>query len=211
MLSSKYIKLCIFVFVAELVLLAAFSSPSYILKVMATEGVNVEDALGSDALQRIDADASTLFNALFIDSGVYSGIWHTFIPTPDERNASEGIELMASGLFAWVDDRLTACMILLFQVIERLELMLMWLPFSFVLTFGACYTGLTLRHIKQGNFAFASPTVHRVSLRVILVMLTLLPIFLMLPFPISPYIYPVLYTAVAFMLQAILANIAKRL
>ena len=72
---------------------------------------------------------------------------------------------------------------------------------------------MTLRHIKQGNFAFASPTVHRLSLRIILVMLTLLPIFLMLmlPLPLSPYIYPIMYSITAFMIQAIIANVAKRL
>ena len=87
----------------------------------------------------------------------------------------------------------------------------MWLPFSFVLLAGACYTGLTLRRIKQGNFAYASPTVHRMALRIILFMITLLPLFLMLPMPVSPYVYPALYAFTAFLIQAILANIAKRI
>lgn len=211
MLSPKYLKYCTLVFILEVLLLAVFSSPNYILKVMAIEGVSIEDALGPETLRRIDADASEAFSSLFVDSGVYAGVWYTFVPTPDERTASEGIETMASGLFSWVDDRLTTCMILLFQVVERLELMKLWLPFSFFVVLGACYTGMTLRHIKQGNFAFASPSVHRLSLRIILVMLTLLPIFLMLPLPLSPYIYPIMYSITAFMIQAIIANVAKRL
>ena len=211
MLSGTYFKYCSIIFILEIVLLTVFSSPSYILKVMAIEGVNIEDALGSETIRLIDAKASAMFTTLFVDSGAYAGIWHMFIPTPDEQTASVGLETMASGLFDWVDDRLTATMVLIFQLLERLQLMGMWLPFSFIVLIGATFTGLTLRKIKQGNFAFASPTMHRMSLKIIMIMITLLPLFLMLPFPLSPYIYPVMYTLVAFMVMAILANIAKRL
>lgn len=211
MLSPTYLKICLIIFILEILSLSLFSSPEYILKVMALEGVKIEDALGSETITLLDAKSSSLFNALFIDTGAYAGVWHMFIPTPDEQSASEGIELMATGLFHWLDDRLTVLMILAFQLIERLELMLLWLPFSLVIFVASTFTGLTLRKIKQGNFAFASPSIHRLSLRVILVMLTLLPLFLMLPFAISPYLYPIMYTIVAFMIQGILANLAKRL
>ena len=208
---NSYLKVCGIILILELALLTVFSSADYVLRVMAVEGVNIEDTLGTETLREIDRGASESFNALFVDSGAYAGVWHTFIPTPDERNASEGIENLASGLFAWMDDRLTVIMVLAFQVLERLQLMKMWLPFSFVLLAGACYTGLTLRRIKQGNFAYASPTVHRMALRIIIFMLTLLPLFLMLPMPVSPYVYPALYAVTAFLIQAILANIAKRI
>ena len=142
----------------------------------------------------------------------FAGIWHTFIPTEDESRAvNDGLENMARPLFRWVDDRLTAVMTLIFQLLERLYLMGMWLPFSFIIIAGASYSGWTLRHIKQGNFAFASPSIHRIAVRAILLMLVFLPLFLMLPFALSPYIYPFMFTVIAFMIMAILANVAKRL
>lgn len=100
-------------------------------------------------MREIDAIASETFYDTFIKSGFYARIWHTFIPTEDERRAAnDGLENMARHLFRWVDDRLTAVMTLIFQLLERLYLMGMWLPFSFIIIAGASYSGWTLRHIK---------------------------------------------------------------
>lgn len=211
MFTRPFLRFTAIVFALEIILLTLFSSPSYILNVMAREGVAAEDVLGTEALRQVDARASGIFADLLIDSGVYAGIWHTFVPTADERRSSEGLENLAAPLFHWVDDRLTAVMTLAFQLTERLCMMGLWMPFSLIIFAGALFSGLTLRRIKQGTFAFASPSVHRISIRIILVSLIFMPLFLMLPLPLSPYLYPVLFTVCAFMIMGIAANIAKRL
>ena len=210
MLSFNYIKVCIFIFIAEIILLIVFSTPEYISRVMAVEGVKIENALGGTTLARVDAQSSVIFNTVYIDSKVYPSIWHMFIPTEDEKMHEEGLEDLASGLFNYVEDRITVLSYLLFQLIHRLTLLFYWLPSCIIITALSFYSGLMLRKIKKGNFAFASPSMHRMSIKLILIFLTLLPLFLMCPIPLSPYMYPIMYICISFMIMAIVANIAKR-
>ena len=197
-------------FLAEILLLLTFSTAERISLVMAKEGVKIEDNLGVETLKKVDGISSKIFNTIFIDSGAYAGIWHTFIPTEQEKEDSEGLENLGSGLFNFMDDKLLVVGFLLFQTIHRLTLFGLWMPSFIILIALSFYTGLIFRKIKQGNFSFASPTMHRMCIKLILIIFTILPLLLMFPFPLSPYLYSYLYLAIAFMIMVIVANIAKR-
>lgn len=197
-------------FLAEILLLLIFSTAERISHVMAQEGVTIEDSLGVDTLRKVDGISSEVFNTIFIDNGVYAGIWHTFIPTEQEKEDSEGLENLGAGLFKFLDDKLTVIGFLLFQTIHRITLFCLWLPSFLILIALSFYTGLIFRKIKQGNFSFASPTMHRMCIKLILIIFTILPLLLMFPLPLSPYLYSYLYIAIAFMIMVIVANIAKR-
>ena len=202
---------CCLVFMFELLGLIIFLSPQNVASTMAKEGIKIENALGTETLRELDKRTSISFNSLFLESGIYAGIWHTFIPTEDERQNSGRLKNVGSGLFRWVEDKLNVCMFLLFQLLHRVHLMVMWLPSVFLVLAASVYSGYNLRKIKQGNFAFASPTAHRAAIRGIIVMLTLLPLYFFLPMAVSPYVYPVLYILWSFMIMGIISNIAKRI
>ncbi len=202
---------CALIFVFELFALVLFLSPEHVATTMAKEGVKIENTLGTDTLRELDIRTSMSFNSLFLESGVYAAIWHTLIPTEDEKEKSGAFKNTGKGLFKWVEDKLTVCMFLMFQLLQRVHLMGMWLPSAFLVLAASIYSGINLRRIKQGNFAFASPTAHRSAIRGIIIMVTLLPLYFFLPMSVSPYLYPLLYLLWSFMIMGIIANIAKRI
>ncbi|SFS32494.1 protein of unknown function [Succinivibrio dextrinosolvens] len=202
---------CALIFVFELLFLVLFLSPEHVATTMAKEGVKIETTLGTDTLRELDKRTSQSFSSLFLESGLYAGVWHTLIPTEDEKEKSGAFKNTGKGLFKWAEDKLTVCMFLMFQLLFRVHLMGMWLPSALLVLTASVYSGINLRRIKQGNFAFSSPTAHRSAIRGIIVMVTLLPLYFFLPMSVSPYLYPVLYLIWAFMIMGIIANIAKRI
>lgn len=210
-MKSGWGKTCLFIFVMELLLLVTFASPEMVTRVMAREGVSIENSLGTSTLRELDKRTSESFDSLVISSGLYADMWHTLIPTEDEKRASGKLQNTGKGLFKWMEDRLNVCMFLFFQFLERLHLMGLWFPSSVLVFLASLYSGFTLRRIKQGSFAFSSPTAHRSGIRAILIIVTLLPLYFLFPSPITPYLYPCLNILWAFMLMTIIANIAKRI
>ncbi len=210
-MKSSWGKTCLFIFVMELLLLVTFISPEMVTRVMAMEGVSIENSLGTSTLRELDKRSSESFDSLVISSGLYADMWHTLIPTEDEKKASGKLQNTGKGLFKWMEDRLNVCMFLFFQFLERLHLMGLWFPSSVLVFLASLYSGFTLRRIKQGSFAFSSPTAHRSGIRAILIIVTLLPLYFLFPAPITPYLYPCLNLLWAFMLMTIIANIAKRI
>ena len=210
-MKNSWLKTCIVIFIFELLFLVLFMTPERVTRVMAVEGIKIQSSLGVKTLRELDKRTSESFNAIMIDSGLYADMWHTLIPTEDEKKASGSLRNTGSGLFRWIEDRLNVCMFLFFQFLERLHLMGLWFPSSCLVFLASIFSGLLLRRIKQGSFAFSSPTAHRSGIRVILVMVTLLPLYFMFPTPITPFLYPCLNILWALMLMTIIANIAKRI
>lgn len=207
---GRFIKYSVMTMIVIVLAVISFASPKYVIHVIATEGVAVEDALGRNTLNRVDHDASSAYNTVFIQSKLYASAYHTFIPTANEFKKTDGIRAF-NGILRWMGDRIDMLFVVLFLMFERLSLMMLWLPSTAVILIASAVTGFYLRTIKQGNFAFASPTAHRLSIRILIIAASLTPFFLCLPIPVSPYVYPVCFLIAAFMVQGIIANIAKRI
>ena len=207
---GKVIKYGLIIAMIQLMLLCVLVRPSYVIKVMAAEGIKIEDTLGANTLQTVDRYSSDMFNRMFIKSGVYATAWHMLVPTRGEHAQSNQIRLF-NGIELWVQDRINLMFTLIFLLCHRLTLMSLWLTSATEILIMSAVTGVLLRRIKQSNFAFASPTAHRVSIRILLVVIILAPFILSVPIAINPYIYPIAFLIMAFMIQAIIANVAKRI
>lgn len=208
---GRFIRICVLSLVCMILAIVAFAKPSLVIRVIASEGVAVEDALGTDTLMRVDHDASEAYNTVFIKSRLYATAYHTFMPTADEFRKTSGLAPQLDGILRWLGDRIDMLFTVLFLMFERLSLMALWLPSAAVIMAASGVTGYYLRTIKQGNFAFASPTAHRVSARILVISCSIAPFLLCMPFPVSPYVYPAFFLVAAFMIQAIIANVAKRI
>ncbi len=209
-LKLSIIKWCLLVVGMEMLAVIALSRPDFAISVIAKESVRIEEVMGAKALDTIDEQSAAIYMSAIIDSGLYATVWHTFIPTEREAERSAMIKFFNKMSF-WLQDRINVFFILLFLLTERLCLMWMWTPSALVILGASMLTGFYLRKIKQGNFAFASPTVHRYSIGALTVTLVAGPFLLLTPLPVSPYLFPVVFTIAALMVQAIISNIAKRI
>ena len=57
-LNPKFIKFCVYIFITEILLLVFFSNPRSVSRVIAAEGVKIENAMGSKTLKELDRKTS---------------------------------------------------------------------------------------------------------------------------------------------------------
>ncbi len=197
--------------IAALLLTVLLARPSQIIGVLAEEGVAVEEALGRPALDKVDRMASSAYYRSLIRTGIYASAYHLLIPTKAQQ-ANDPLNLgKTRGLLVWARDRVNVLFILLFLLYERFSLLLLWLPSTAFIAGAAAVTGWYMRKVKQGNFAFASPTLHRYGIGILTVAAMLAPLMMMLPWPVPPLAFPVALLVAAFMIMLIIANVAKRI
>ena len=203
-------RFCTIIFMLEVLLLMAFMTTDGVSRIMAMEGISIENSLGTDALKEIDKRASESFYELVVESGLYADLHKVMVPE-NKKPATSDIEKKGKGAVNWIEGRLNAWMYLLFQFLERVHLLVLWLPSSSLVFFACLYSGIALRMIKQGNFAFSSPAAHRSGIRSIIFIVAMLPLYFLFPAPITPYLYPCLNIVWGFFLITIISNIAKRI
>ena len=85
-------KNCLIIFILETLLLVFLMTPERVTRVMAMEGVKIENSLGTSTMRELDKRASESFNSMFIESGLYADLWHTLIPTEDEKKNSGALK-----------------------------------------------------------------------------------------------------------------------
>ncbi len=207
---DQFVHLVILGMIAALLLTVVLARPEHIIGVLAEEGTSVEDVLGPAAVRHADRMASGAYNAAFIKSGVYASVARLVVPTKAEVHANrmfKGLE----GIIIWARDRINVLFILLFLLFERIALIVLWLPSTGLIAAAATITGFYLRKIKQGNFAFSSPTLHRYGIGMLTFTMMLTPFLMMLPVPMPPLVFPVSLIVASFMIMIIIANIAKRI
>ncbi len=208
--KTHLIKYTIYFVCTALLLTISFSTPDYVINVMAKEGVKIENNFGAHTLKLVDARSLRTYDETFIQSGAYAAVFHLIIPTRTEQKLGYS-EKISKGILLWVQDRVNLLFILLFLLVHRFHLILMLAPSASFILFASMMTGVYIRKIKQGNFAFASPTVHRYAIGILTVFLTVLPFVLLLPVAISPSFYSIAFICISIMIQAIISNVAKRI
>ena len=208
--KTNLIKYTIIAVCVVLVAIIGFSTPKFAFNVMAREGVKIENAFGTHTLNLLDSRTMKLYDGLLIESGAYTAVWHLVVPTKSEQKQSFSDKIMRGVLF-WAQDRINLAFILLFLLLHRIELILLLIPSASFILVASVLTGFFVRKIKQGNFAFASPTVHRYAIGTLTIFLTTLPFLLLVPIALSPHIYTFTFIVVSILIQAIIANVAKRI
>ena len=133
------------------------------------------------------------------------------IPTERERQLSTGFENVGRyDLFPFIQSRLDVLWDTVYQMIKRLIMAWVWLPFLAVTLLPFAIDGLIRRKVSQTNFDYPSPMAHRYSLYIMLGTAYLLLMGLTLPFLVPPQAIPVGVFIVALALNVLLANTQKR-
>lgn len=180
-------------------------------RAIARESALVEQWLGVQTRDWIEDRADGWFQASIIDSGFYASAHHTLIPTEEEKAASRGMRDMGAAWFVWIEGRLDALVSLVRQFYARVAMVLVWAPYLLILFVPAAYDGVMTRRIKRTNFDYASPVLHRYSLRGIALVAIGLFIAFSAPFALNPLIIPVAMMVCCVLIGLALSNLQKRI
>lgn len=198
--------LCVQV-VAVLVLMPGRSVQNSIAK----ETEYLTGSFGSSARQELVEKAASWHGVLFYDSGFYDAAMELLIPSQEQKNSSRGISTMGGQWFSYVEGRIEAISLVLYYFLLRLSVVAMWMPYMLVLLVPALYDGLMTWKIKRANFQYASPVIHRYSLRLLGVLSVCQLITFFLPFAMPPIFIPLSLTVACVLLGMVLGNMQKRI
>ncbi len=208
---QRNLLLSLLIWLLEIILVASFVSDRWTREIQTTEDQMLSAYFGVEKDAEIRQTSQKWFDRLFVKTGIRENVYHYFIPTERERQLSKGFEEVGRyDLFPFIQSRLDVLWDTLYQMIKRLIMAWVWLPFLMVTLLPFAIDGLIRRKISQTNFDYPSPMAHRYSLYVILGAVYLLFMGLTLPFPVPPQSIPVGIFIVAIALNVIFANTQKR-
>ncbi len=208
---QRNLLLSLLIWLLEIILVASFVSDRWTREIQTTEDQMLSAYFGVEKDAEIRQTSQKWFDRLFVKTGIRENVYHYFIPTERERQLSKGFEEVGRyDLFPFIQSRLDVLWDTLYQMIKRLIMAWVWLPFLAVTLLPFAVDGLIRRKISQTNFDYPSPMAHRYSLYVILGAVYLLFMGLTLPFPVPPQSIPVGIFIVAIALNVIFANTQKR-
>lgn len=199
------------IWIMEVILVASFVSDRWSREIQATEDRMLIAYFGVEKESEIRQTAQQWFDQLFVQTGIRDSVYRYFIPTERERQMSKGFEDVGRhDLFPFIQSRLDVLWDTVYQMIKRLVIACVWLPFLAVALLPFAIDGLVRRKVSQTNFDYPSPMAHRYSLYVVFGALYLLLMGLTLPFPIPPRSLPVGIFIMAWAINILLANTQKR-
>lgn len=207
---EKPLWLAAWLLVIELVTILLLIPGDWTDRAIEREAKLVEQSLGGEASGWIDAKASAWFRSSIIDSGFYAGMYHTLIPSEAEKKKSKGMEQMGDDWFKWAEGRIDAVVNVIYQFYARLALLVAWAPYMLLLLVPAAFDGLMTWKIKRTNFAYASPVIHRYSIRGTGFILVGLFIAFFAPIALDPVIIPMAMMVCCVLVGLAIGNLQKR-
>lgn len=189
-----------------------FVSPDYLITVLSHEALQISAMMGQSCLNEIDGKTSGLYNALFVNSGIFEHIGNFYgMSAKADTGILTKFSEIVDAMSQWSQGRAVSLMIALYLMIERLFIILLWGPFLILAIAQGIFTGLMRRKIKQASFSFSSPTLNRSAVGTMVTAFLLLPTFMVLPIPLNPYLVPLVFIVISFMIATAIGNLAKRL
>lgn len=151
------------------------------------------------------------FNRWFVETGIVEAVRHHLVPTQEERAAEPEMDGIAETVFPFVETRLEVFWTVLYQSLQRAQLIAIWAPYMLPIWLPALWHGFAVRRVKQLSYGYAAPNRFHAAALVLAFLLTLVPAYLMAPLAIPPSVVPLWGFAVAWAGVVIVANLQKQL
>lgn len=196
---------------AHLLLYTLIVPEGWLQRVLTSERNATYQFLGEANGRYAEARAADLFTTAFVDTGIQSQSFRTFVPTPEQR-ANDGAMAEASspGLFTWVEGRLRAFWTMVYGVTQRVSSGLLWWPFILITLVPFLVDAFVSRKIKKTSFALTSPHMQGLATRAIPLIVIGYFLLLFVPITVSPVIVPLLMVATSALMWVVVAHFVKR-
>ena len=203
--------MAIWVLVLELVVILILIPGNWTDQAIIKETSYVEQSHGKETAEWAKKQAQTWFQSSIIDSGLYAATHHFMFPTEQERLNSAGLENFGEHIFIWAEGRLDALTAVIFHFYLRFAVVMLWAPYMLILLLPAVYDGVLTRKIKQTDFAYASPTLHRYSIRLLCGLVIGMFIAFFMPVAMNPMLIPIILMMCCVFMGIAWGNFQKRI
>lgn len=183
----------------------------WLQRVLTSERTATYQFLGPDNARYAEDRAKDMFTWAFVETGIQSQSFRTFVPTPDQL-ARDGAMAEASspGVFSWVEGRLRAFWTMVYGVTQRVSSGLLWWPFILITLVPFLVDAFVSRKIKKTSFALTSPHMQGLATRAIPLILIGYFLLLFVPLTVSPVVVPSIMVATSGLMWVVVAHFVKR-
>lgn len=195
----------------EIMVIALIFPGNLTYKAIQSEYAMVGRYLGTDTQQWVNTKASTWYRSSMLDSGFLEGMRRAVTPSKEEIARSRGMEGFGKLWFDFLGNRIDAFSKVVFQFYSRGALVLLWLPYMLLLFVPAIYDGMMNWRVKRTNFSYASPVLHRYSVRGAMILLGGMAVAFLLPIAIHPIVIPAIMMGCCVLLGISMGNMQKRI
>ncbi|QRD62742.1 DUF4400 domain-containing protein (plasmid) [Xanthomonas citri pv. citri] len=183
-----------YVFIASLfylALIALFASEAYVSRMLERERQMMYSVMGQGPAGNAEGRASGWYRATVLDTGLAAASLRFVAPDPGGDTESSVARALAGPLH-YVESRVRTMWLLLYQLLVRLSVTLMWWPYVVVIFVPVLIDAMTQRRIASTNFSTPSPTMHMFAKGLLWLFLIGSVCVLFAPLPLPPLLTPTL-------------------
>lgn len=195
----------------EAALVLCFVSPDHANEQIEKESTYIARDLGHETAEAVSNDAHEWYDRWIRANRVEEAVHDFFIPTKEQKARSRGLENLGDPVFPIVESRIEAFFDMLFWMLRRLSLFLMWLPMMAPILILSLADGWLKRRIKQQTFEYASPFWHKNAFHAAVVASTILITLFFVPYAVDPSFAPCLLAITGILCGLAMSNIQKRI
>ncbi|MGL5907895.1 MAG: DUF4400 domain-containing protein, partial [Shewanella sp.] len=149
MSKHKSVWLLCLALMLEIIIISVLVPGDWTGRVINKEKQMIQNQLGAEISHWIGQTSHHWYRSWIVDTQMEQSMRDFFIPTEEQRLRSKGMESMGGFWFVWVEDRIQAFFDVLYQVLTRFALLMVWLPFVLILLLPALWDGLMTWNIKK--------------------------------------------------------------
>lgn len=195
----------------EIIIVAVLVPGDFTGRAIEREYDLIEKSFGKKTLVWVQEKSDSWYQSSMIDSGVKRAIYNHLIPSEEQKARSVGLESFGDWWFDLAASRIEAVMQVIQQTYLRFALLMMWAPYILLLLIPAAYDGIQTWRIKFTNFDYASPVVHRYSVRLMGICVVGMMMLLIAPVAIPPVTTPVILMIICVAIGLVIGNYQKRI
>lgn len=187
---GKHVFLWIAITFGLMVAIPIVSSPEAMWGNVKSELRMMESAFGTRDAVRIAERATGVYQSLFIDTGLIESTRGAYV-SDQERSLGEAVTGGAGrALYGVTNNYLDTFSALTYVVTLRFFILVSWAPFVLPFLLGALGEGIARRKIKYATFGQYGVAVYAGAMHMSVLILVLPALYLIAPFPFTPYFVP---------------------
>lgn len=166
---------------------------------------------GEEAMVVANRLASQYYTELILESQLKFELIHFLIPTELEKLNSRGMSNLGNVWFEWLQSRLEAGFSAVENLFHRIVLLTYWWALLGLILVSVLLDGYLKLKIRQSDFSYSSPTVHRYAFKTACCLFFISLLCLILPIVIAPWFIPLLNIVACMLIGSVIANRQKQI
>lgn len=168
----------------------------------------INKLFGESETNKLMHTASAVYDTLFVNSGIQEKLRNLTIAKEQEPNIIN-LGKTADTVASATNNYAAMILMVWYGMIIRLTFLLAWVPYFVLFMFAATVDGLVSKTIKAKQFGHPSAPLSNTSAHLLIGLVGFPAVYLILPIPLPPLLFPIMIIVFAVTLWTWLSNLQR--